>query len=139
MIKRMYSRTPLLLMLVIFAACTTQDAQPANEEPPTVNGLQIGFASEADPPRSGDNTFEVTVRKDGAPVDDANVTTVFSMPAMPSMNMPAMQSTATLQPEGGGRYKGNGQLSMAGTWNVRVTVSKNGEELGTRDLSIIAK
>jgi hypothetical protein len=83
--------------------------------------------------------FVVTVTKDGAPVSDAAVTAVFSMPPMPSMNMPEMRSTATLAPHGDGRYRGTGQLSMAGTWNVRVTVTRDSKELGTKSLSIVAK
>ena len=83
--------------------------------------------------------FVVTVVKDGAPVSDAAVTAVFSMPAMPSMNMPEMRSTATLRPDGDGRYRGTGQLSMTGTWNVRVIVTRDSKELGSKSLSIVAK
>jgi hypothetical protein len=72
-------------------------------------------------------------------VTDATVTTVFSMPAMPSMNMPAMRSTATLAHDAAGRYRGTGQLSMGGTWNVTVTVSRGPDELGRKTFSIIAK
>jgi nitrogen fixation protein FixH len=102
-------------------------------------GMEIGFRAEAEPPRVGDNAFEVTVRKDGAPLADATVTAVLSMPAMPSMNMPEMHSNATLATVGEGRYRGIGQLSMAGTWNVTVTVSRGAEELGTTRLSIVVK
>lgn len=105
----------------------------------TGEGVDIGFRFESAPPTSGDNLFEVTVRKDGAPVPDAAVTAVFSMPAMPSMNMPEMRSTATLAPAGDGRYRGAARLSMAGTWNIRVSVVHDSQELGTRSLSIVAK
>jgi len=101
--------------------------------------MEIGFRSESAPLSSGENTFVVTVTKDGTPVTDAAVTAVFSMPAMPSMNMPEMRSTATLTPDGDGRYRGPGHLSMAGTWNVRVTVTRDSKELGTKNLSIVAK
>ena len=74
-----------------------------------------------------------------APVSDATVTAVFSMPAMPSMNMPAMRTTVTLAPDGEGRYRGTGQLSMAGTWNVHVTATRDSKELGSKSLSIVAK
>jgi hypothetical protein len=102
-------------------------------------GMEITVAIEPSPPTVGDNTIGVTVKKDGAPVTDANVTTVFSMPAMPAMNMPEMRSSATLQPAGEGRYRGVGRLSMAGTWSVRVTVTRNGQELGTKNVSIVAR
>jgi len=125
------------------AGGTNQGAQsaPASQQPPaTIQDLAIEFRSEPDPPKAGDNTFEVTVKEpDGSPVTDATVTTVFSMPAMPSMNMPAMRSTATLGHEASGRYRGAGQLSMGGTWNVTVTVSRGFEELGSKKFSVVAK
>ncbi len=61
------------------------------------------------------------------------------MPAMPSMNMPAMRSEAALSPQGSGVYRGNGQLGMSGTWNVDVSVSRNGQDVGTAKFSVIAK
>ena len=98
------------------------------------------FRSDPDPPASGENTFEVVVTEpDGSPVTDATVETVFSMPAMPSMNMPAMRTTSTLTHEGSGRYRGSGQLSMDGTWNVIVTASRGAEEIGRLNFSVIAR
>jgi len=103
-------------------------------------GLDIQFQSEPDPPRSGANTIEVSVKQpDGAPVTDATVAAVFSMPAMPSMNMPAMRSDSSLTHVGNGVYRGTGQLSMGGTWNVAVTVSRGPEALGRSRFSIVAK
>lgn len=116
------------------------ESTPASQPVSADQNVAIEFRSEPDPPASGDNTFEVVVtRPDGSPVTDATVTTVFSMPAMPAMNMPAMRSTAALAHEGAGRYRGAGQLSMGGTWSVTVTVSRGAEELGSRNLSVIAK
>ena len=110
---------------------------PAGE---STDGLTITFASTPDPPHAGANTFDVTVTQaDGAPLADATVTTVFSMPAMPAMNMPAMRSEATLQHDADGRYRGTGQLSMGGTWNVAVKVVRGSEELASRQLSIVVK
>lgn len=125
------------------AGATNQSAQPApaSQSPAvTAQDLAIEFRSEPDPPEAGSNTFEVTVKQpDGSPVSDATVTTVFSMPAMPSMNMPAMRSTATLAHQGSGQYRGPGQLSMGGTWSVTVTVSRGAEELGSKKFSVVAK
>jgi nitrogen fixation protein FixH len=106
----------------------------------STTGVAIDFRSEPDPLRSGDNTIEVTVRqKDGSPITDADVTAVFSMPAMPTMNMPAMRSEARLTHVEGGQYRGTGQLSMSGTWNVTVTATRKGEPVGRRTFSIVAK
>jgi hypothetical protein len=130
----------LLSLNLLLPACSSdRSAAPAIQGMTSGAGMEIDFRSESDPPKSGDNVFEVVVKKDGAPVSDASVTAVFSMPAMPSMNMPAMQSDASLAHDSEGRYKGTGQLSMAGTWNVLVKVTRGGEELGTKTLSIVAK
>ncbi len=130
----------LLGAALVATACTNGDA-PAPVTPGTTTGegMTIELRSQSDPPKFGDNMFEVTVRKDGAPVSDATVTAEFSMPAMPSMNMPEMHSAATLEAQGDGRYRGAGQLSMAGTWNVVVKVFRDAEELGSHRLSIVAK
>ena len=132
----------LLGLCLMASSCTrTEQAAPASRSTPSdATGLAIEFRSEPDPPRSGDNTFEVNVTQpDGSPVIDATVTTVFSMPAMPSMNMPAMRSVATLTSQSAGRYRGTGQLSMGGTWNVLITVARGSEELGRKNLSVIAR
>lgn len=129
-----------LIASLAAVACSTKEGPPAVTQGTTTGeGVDIGFRFESAPRTSGENVFEVTVTKDGAPVTGAAVTAVFSMPAMPSMNMPEMRSTAALAPAGNGRYRGAGQLSMAGTWNVRVTVVHDSRELGTRTLSVVAK
>ena len=117
-----------------------QGSPVANQVRPAGEGVTIAFRSEPDPPESGENTFEVVLMQpDGAPVTDATVEAVFSMPAMPSMNMPAMRSTTALTHEGSGLYRGSGQLSMGGTWNVIVTASRGAEEIGRTTFSVIAK
>jgi hypothetical protein len=114
--------------------------QPASSAASSTDGVAIEFHSQPDPPKSGDNTIEVTVRlPDGTAITDAAVTAVFSMPAMPAMNMPAMRSEAKLSHVEGGLYRGMGLLSMAGTWNVTVTATRDGEPVGRRSFSIVAK
>ena len=114
--------------------------KPSTPAATSTEGVTIEFSSEPDPPKSGDNTIEVTVRQpDGTAITDAAVTAVFSMPAMPAMNMPAMRAEAKLTHVEGGRYRGMGQLSMAGTWNVTVTATRDGEPIGRRSFSIVAK
>lgn len=102
--------------------------------------MSIGVAITPDPPRSGENAIEMTIRgSDGSPLSDAAVTAVFSMPAMPSMNMPAMRSDATVAHVSESTYRGKVQLSMGGTWNVVVTVTRAGERVATKKFSILAK
>src|SRR2546428_7553977 len=65
--------------------------------------LDITFHSVPDPPKVGENQFEVMVKDPtGKPVDGADVSIQFFMAAMPTMNMPAMRNEVKLSPAGGG-------------------------------------
>ena len=102
--------------------------------------LDITFRSEPDLPQSGDNTFEVTVTDaEGQPVADADVSVVFYMAPMPTMNMPAMRTDAALSHESGGVYRGIGDVMMAGRWDVTVLVSRDGQQLDSRVLTLVAR
>ena len=61
------------------------------------------------------------------------------MAAMPAMNMAEMRNTVPLKHEGAGRYRGTGNVMMAGAWDATVSVKRNGQEIGTRKVSVIAK
>ncbi len=102
--------------------------------------LDIRFRSQPDPPHSGTNVFEVTVTDtDGAPVIDADVSVIFYMAPMPTMSMPAMQTDAVLSHQGGGIYGGNGEVTMAGRWDVTVVVNREGQPLDSRVLTLVAR
>ncbi len=138
---------------LLTAGCSGSGNQPpapaATEERPAPSAtpgagagsnVSITFLSEPNPPEAGENAFQVRVTgPGGTPITDATVSAVFSMPAMPSMNMPAMRSAAALEHQADGVYRGTGQLSMGGTWNVAVTVSRGSEEIGSQRFSVIAK
>jgi RND family efflux transporter MFP subunit len=103
-------------------------------------GTQITFRTVPEPAKTGDNQLEATVKDAaGKPIDDAEVTVQFFMPAMPTMNMPAMKSDAKLSPAGGGVYRGNGQVMTAGRWDATVTVVRGGQLLGTKQLPVVAR
>jgi Cu(I)/Ag(I) efflux system membrane fusion protein/cobalt-zinc-cadmium efflux system membrane fusion protein len=58
------------------------------------------------------------------------------MAAMPAMGMSAMRAVATLTDKGNGIYEGPVQLRTGGTWQVTVTVQRNGQTIGTKQLSV---
>ncbi|MGH9199770.1 MAG: FixH family protein [Vicinamibacterales bacterium] len=102
--------------------------------------LNITFRSQPDPPRSGENQFEVSVKTaDGKAVTDAEVTVNLLMAAMPTMSMPAMRNDAKLTHTGNGVYRGMGQVLMAGRWDVTVTVTRSGARLGSRQFAVLAR
>jgi hypothetical protein len=110
-------------------------AQPAAGEP-----LDIAFRSQPDPPRAGEGVFEVRVNgAGGPPVTDAEVSVLFFMPAMPTMNMPAMRNETKLPHVAGGVYRGPGQVLMAGRWDVTVTVGRGGRQIGQKQFAITAR
>lgn len=134
-------------VLIFASACTSGGTNPQTQPDGQLlspagpaDGFVVTFGTEPAPPSKGDNQVVVTVkRSDGTPVTDGTVTAVFSMPAMPSMNMPAMRTEAPLAHAGEGRYRGTSQLSMGGTWNVAIAVAEQGNQVATRQTSIVAK
>jgi hypothetical protein len=124
------------------AGLQNYESSPSASKPPSEPGaaLDITFQSQPDPPKTGDAMFEVAVKDaSGQPVVDAEVAVQFFMPAMPTMNMPAMRNETKLQHAGGGIYRGPGQVMMAGRWDVTVSVSKGGQQVGRKQLAMVAR
>ena len=129
----------LLAMLTAVTLLGTACGQaPSSTAADAGNGITISFKT-IDEPAKGENKIEAVVKQDGKPVTDATVAVTFRMPAMPTMNMPEMHSTTPLTHEGEGRYVGTGQLEMAGSWNVTVTVARNGAQVASSRFSLQAK
>jgi RND family efflux transporter MFP subunit len=103
-------------------------------------GTQITFRTQPDPPKTGENQLEAMVKDaSGTPIDDADVSVQFLMPAMPTMNMPAMRSEAKLSSAGGGVYRGTGHVMLPGRWEITVTVTRGGQRLGTKQLQVVTQ
>lgn len=103
-------------------------------------GPQLTIRVKSEPARTGDNAIEVHIRDtDGRPVTDADVLVRLSMPPMPSMNMPAMQTDARLMPASDGNYTGHASISMAGRWTVTVTARRSGRLIGTTQTTLLVR
>ena len=101
--------------------------------------INIDFTTDPNPPQKGNNAFHVKLTgNDGKPVDGADVSVTFFMPAMPAMGMAAMTAQAHLTGQGNGLYQGAGSLQTGGPWQVTITVGKNGQTLGTKQLHVNA-
>jgi RND family efflux transporter MFP subunit len=114
--------------------------QAAGDNAPTpAIDMKIDLATQPSPPRKGANTVRVKLTgADGKPVAAAQVSVVFFMPAMPAMGMAASHAEANLADRGQGAYEGDLQLASGGTWNVTITVSRNGQVLASKRLSVSA-
>jgi Cu(I)/Ag(I) efflux system membrane fusion protein/cobalt-zinc-cadmium efflux system membrane fusion protein len=106
---------------------------------PNADRLQIVLRTVPDPARTGENQFEVTVADARGPLTDADVAVQLFMPAMPTMNMPAMRNEVPLSPAGAGTYRGTGQVMMAGRWEATVTVTRAGQRIGSTQTTVVAR
>ncbi|MGA7522644.1 MAG: FixH family protein [Acidobacteriaceae bacterium] len=104
---------------------------------PSAQALQIDLGTEPSPPRKGLNTVRVRLTgPDGKPVDGAQVTATFFMAAMPAMGMGAMRVVAPLADQSQGVYTGPVHLDSGGSWQVTVTIARNGQTVATKQLSL---
>ena len=123
-----------LLVALLFAQLPVM-AAPAPDQ-----NLQISFETKPNPPRPGENIVDITVLDAaGVAVIDGTVEVRFHMAAMPSMNMPEMSAVFATRHAGRGHYIGTGKLVMGGTWEVTVTVTRDGTRLGRRRFTVNAK
>lgn len=111
----------------------------AATQPSPNEQTKIDFATDPNPPQKGNNTFHVKLTGSGGkPIDGTTVSVTFFMPAMPAMGMAAMTTQAQLTGKGNGLYQGTGVLPSGGPWQVTITVGKNGQALGTKQLRVNA-
>ncbi len=95
----------------------------------SANALDVHLDTDPSPPRTGRNTVRVVVHDaQGKFLDDATVRVRIFMPQMGSMA--PMESVATLDSRGRGRYDGALDIPMAFSWQATVTVEKDGAVLG---------
>ena len=126
---RSSTRFVVLLAAIACGACSSPAAPSSTGFGPdpyvtamTDSGaLKIEVRTSPQPPSRGNDTVELTISNasDGTPVDGL---TLDVQPWMPSMNHGT--SAPTIAPEGNGKYLvSNVYLFMAGTWQLRTTIS----------------
>lgn len=144
--KSVLRRAPLLAAILVLTACGERAAEPtasgnlsAQAESQVGIGPAISYSSVPEQPRAGENSVSVVVTDaNGKPVSDVAVSATYYMPAMPSMNMPEMRDSFDLAPQGDGRYAGDVNLSMGGTWVVTVVAKRGEESVVRKRFSIVA-
>ena len=130
--------TRMLMTAAVALACTMLVPAPtAAAQKPKVD---IMLMTKPDPPKMGDNTFEVMLKgADGKPIADADVSVMFFMAAMPAMKMPEMKNTVALKHVKDGTYAGTGKVMMAGTWDATVMVKRGGRDVASKKFPVTAK
>ena len=127
--------TALVLLVAVVLIGPVWAAQTASKP-----AVDITLTTKPAPPTTGSNTFDVTLKDaSGKLVADADVSLQFYMAAMPAMKMPEMKNTVPLKHVKDGLYSGTGNVMMAGSWDVTVSVKRGGKEVASKKLPLVAK
>lgn len=103
------------------------------------SGATLTLTTKPSPLGLGQNLFEVTVADTkGQPIPNAEVAIVLLMPADPKTKHPEMRTEGELNNVGRGKYSGIAIVSMAGDWDVTVTATRNGKQIGQKKQKLTA-
>ena len=123
MTRRPLSR--LSLVLAFLPAAVFRPASASSERPTRAGDLLVTLANDPDPPRTGDNRLDVTLRDTaGKAVDGARLRFGWDMPAMGAM--PEMKGSGAVSASGQGRYVVTYPLSMQGDWTLSLAIDAPG-------------
>ena len=87
--------------------------------------FDVQVAIDKNPPVVGDNNVKIEIKDSaGKYVNDAKVVVDYSMPAMPGMPAMNYKTDAELK---GNEYKATMGLSMSGSWNIVVKITRAGK------------
>jgi hypothetical protein len=96
----------------------------------------VDIKLDKNPPVVGNNNIEIEVRDaSGMYVTDAKVKIDYTMPAMPGMPAMNYKTDAVLS---GQKYSAKMNLSMSGSWNVAVKITK-GSKISTVKFNVDAQ
>jgi hypothetical protein len=122
--RREVMRKLIVLVLVLFLTTGVAYAKDF-EVNKKVGEYALQMKIDKNPPIVGDNNVEVGIKDaSGKSVTDAKVMVNYSMPAMPGM--PAMNYKTDAVAKGD-VYKAVMKLSMAGSWNIDVKITRGGK------------
>ncbi|EQD80535.1 efflux transporter, RND family, MFP subunit, partial [mine drainage metagenome] len=121
------------------AALSAFAPPPAAPRTPGAPQARLAVSLQPNPPRIGRNLIRVMLTDyKGEPVNGAQVSATFVLPAMPAMGMAGRQVSVQLSPAGNGAYQGSVTLTGGGTWQVAVAARKGDQVLATHQLSVDA-
>ncbi len=118
-----------LVAAALWSCAKTADAPTA---PASAGDLHFRVSAPNGPFRVGSNALHIELEDSkGKPVDDAQVSVRWSMPAMGAM--PPMQGRAPARRAGAGRYEADVELQMNGTWRLEIEARRPAGEVATLD------
>jgi len=117
--KRLTVMTIILLLIAGIAYAKDYEVKKKAGE------YDVEVRIDKNPPVVGDNNISVVIKEPPARhVTDAKVRIEYTMPAMPGM--PAMNYKADAELKGT-EYKAKMNLSMSGSWNIAVKITRGGK------------
>jgi hypothetical protein len=110
-----------LILLLIAGSAYAKDYEVKKK----AGEYDVEIKTDKNPPVVGDNNIEIEIKDaSGKYVTDAKVKVEYSMPAMPGM--PAMNYKTDTELKGY-EYKAKMNLSMSGSWNIAVKITRGGK------------
>jgi len=122
--RQLFKFISLVSLVLFFVACSDDSASQGFSKQGKAGGLDVVFSSDK-PLVVGDNSIDIAVSKGGKPIYGAKVEMKIFMPEMPGM--PYMESVQLMKPNGD-LYSGNVNLSMGGTWQVKIFIEADGKK-----------
>ena len=117
--KRLTIAALILLLIVGIAYAKDYEVKKKAGE------YDVEIKIDKNPPVVGDNNIGIEIKDaSGKYVTDAKVKVEYSMPAMPGM--PAMNYKTDTELKGY-EYKAKMNLSMSGSWNIAVKITRGGK------------
>lgn len=111
----------ILMLLLIAGIAYAKDYEVSKK----AGEYDVEVRIDKNPPVVGDNNVTVEIKDaEGKSVSDAKVIVDYSMPAMPGMPAMNYKTDAELK---GSVYKAKMNLSMSGSWNIAVKISRAGK------------
>jgi len=116
-----------LLVLLSVLVLSSGIAQASDYEVRKKAGeYEVSVKLDKSNPVVGANNMEIEINDEsGKPVTDAKVVVDYTMPAMPGM--PAENYKANAEAKGD-RYTATMDLSMSGSWNVSIKITRRGKK-----------
>lgn len=130
--RRIAYLLPLFFLIVL--ACQKQQPTTVQPQQSRQPSFQISLTTDPAPPLEDQETlFKLTVTdSSGKPVTGASVSAALEM-----QSMDMGKNDVTFSDKGSGNYEGKGKFTMAGPWNVVVSV-KQADNTDQQTISIVA-